>query len=90
MKGATAKPMNEHLKQISSLAAKLCEKLDCAIDAIDAGELIADRQALRNITGALKDLRDLCDERAAHSASAADPASTLTVAFLGDAKVMAE
>ena len=84
MKGETTNNMNEQLQQIAALAAKLCDKLNAAIEAVDAGELIADRAALRNITGALKDLRDLFEEQAPKEADA--PA--LQVTFAGDADTM--
>lgn len=79
--------MNNNLHQISTLAGKLCEKLNCAIDTVEAGELITDRAALRNITGALKDLRDLFDEQL--NRSAADPPALL-VTFEGGTKGMSE
>ena len=77
--------MNEQLQQIAALAGKLCEKLNEAIDAVDTGELIADRAALRNITGALKDLRDLFEEQAPKEA---DGAPAIRVTFAGDAETM--
>lgn len=85
MKGETTNNMNEQLQQIAALAAKLCDKLNAAIEAVDAGELIADRAALRNITGALKDLRDLFEEQAPKEA---DGAPTIRVTFAGDAETM--
>lgn len=80
-------PTDERLR---ALADKLIGKLSGAVDDITESELITDRQALRNITGALKDLRDLCGERESRAAPAAESAPTLTVAFLGDAEKMAE
>ena len=76
--------MNEQLQQIAALAGKLCEKLNEAINAVDAGELIADRAALRNITGALKDLRELFEEQTPKAADL--PAVRVT--FAGDAETM--
>ena len=79
--------MNENqLQQISALAAKLCEKLNAAIDAVEAGELIADRSALRNITGALKDLNELFEEQADH----AQGPPSLQVTFEGDTESLSE
>ena len=44
---------------MSALTDKLLRVLDGALDTLTPDELLTDRQALRNLTGALKDLHEL-------------------------------
>ena len=44
---------------MSALTDKLLRVLDGALDTLTPDELLTDRQALRNLTGALKDLQEL-------------------------------
>lgn len=74
---------------LRTLTDKLIRILDEALDALPSQELLTDRQALRNLTGALKDLRELCPAPEPEAPSG-DDAAPLTVSFLGDANELSE
>lgn len=45
--------------RLQTVADKLLGKIEAAVDSFDMEILFADRQALRQITGALKDIKDI-------------------------------
>ena len=55
--------MLNQTQNINRLTEKLITILDTALDAITPDNLLTDRAALRNLTGALKDLQDLLQAR---------------------------
>lgn len=73
---------------VSALTDKLLRVLDGALDTLTPDELLTDRQALRNLTGALKDLNELrlmsdADDREKGSVA-------LTVSFEGETAEMSK
>ena len=73
---------------MSALTDKLLRVLDGALDTLTPDELLTDRQALRNLTGALKDLQELqllSDSDGRESGGAA-----LTVSFEGETAEMSK
>ncbi len=73
---------------MSALTDKLLRALDGALDTLTPDELLTDRQALRNLTGALKDLQELQHLSNPNSHGSTDAA--LTVSFEGDAAEMSK
>ena len=80
---------------LDALCDRLIGKLNEALDVSDATELITDRQALRNITAALKDISDLKSALAALAAGggkgkshAEESGRQLTVSFVGETEEM--
>lgn len=55
MSGAQAK----RAKRIQTVADKLLSKIEDAVDSLDMAELLINKQALKQITGALKDIKDI-------------------------------
>lgn len=45
--------------RIQTIADKVLDKIEAAVDSFDMRELMLDKQALRQITGALKDIKDV-------------------------------
>ena len=74
--------------EIAALAEILIAKLTEAIDTMTPAELVGDRNALKLITGALRELSDLM--AAAEESEAAKNPPAVTVAFLGDAEALSE
>ena len=73
---------------MSALTDKLLRVLDGALDTLTPAELLTDRQAVRNLTGALKDLQELqllSDSDGRESGGAA-----LTVSFEGETAEMSK
>lgn len=81
-------PQSTNSVPMSVLTDKLICVLNRALDALSPDELLTDRQALRNLTGALKDLHEL-QQLAAPADQNANRAA-LTVAFEGEAAQMSE
>lgn len=73
---------------MSVLTDKLLRVLDGALDALTPDELLTDRQALRNLTGALKDLHELRHLTNSDGVGGAD--AGLTVSFEGEAAEMSK
>ena len=73
---------------MSVLTDKLLRVLDGALDALTPDELLTDRQALRNLTGALKDLQELRHLTNSDGGGGAD--AGLTVSFEGEAAEMSK
>ena len=73
---------------MSVLTDKLLRVLDGALDALTPDELLTDRQALRNLTGALKDLQELRHLTNSDGEGGAD--AGLTVSFEGEAAEMSK
>lgn len=73
---------------MSVLTDKLLRVLDGALDALTPDELLTDRQALRNLTGALKDLQELRHLTNSDGVGGAD--AGLTVSFEGEAAEMSK
>ena len=73
---------------MSVLTDKLLRVLDGALDALTPDELLTDRQALRNLTGALKDLHELQHLANPESANGEEPG--LTVSFEGETAEMSK
>ena len=46
-------------KRLQNVADKLLSKIEAAVDSFDMKELMLDKQALKQITGALKDIKDI-------------------------------
>lgn len=79
--------------EIQTLCRSLLDLLTGALDTLPPQELLTDRQALRNITGALRDLQALCEEQTAgHGAadSGIDAAPAYTVRFLGETEELSK
>ncbi len=55
MSGAQAK----RAKRIQTVADKLLAKIEDAVDSLDMAELLVNKQALKQITGALRDIKDI-------------------------------
>ena len=73
---------------VVALTDKLLRVLDGALDSLPPDELLTDRQALRNLTGALKDLHEI---RLMSDADGRDKnASALTVSFEGETAEMSK
>ncbi len=72
---------------IQTLCRDLVSLLTRAVAEIDPHELLTDRQALRNLTGALRELQELCGEDT-HDDTDQTPAPTpaYAVAFEGEAQ----
>jgi hypothetical protein len=45
--------------RLQTVADKLLDKIEAAVDNFDMAELLMDKQALKQITGALKDIKDI-------------------------------
>lgn len=45
--------------RLQTVADKLLDKIESAVDSLDMKELLVDRQALKQITGALKDIKEI-------------------------------
>ena len=73
---------------MSALTDKLLRVLDGALDTLTPDELLTDRQALRNLTGALKDLQELKHLEDPNNRDSGGAA--LTVSFEGDAAEMSK
>ena len=80
---------------LDALCDRLIGKLNEALDVSDATALITDRQALRNVTAALKDISDLKTALATLAAGGGKVKSTaeesgrqLTVSFVGETEEM--
>ena len=73
---------------MSVLTDKLLRVLDGALDALTPDELLTDRQALRNLTGALKDLHELQQLSDRDGGDGAE--AGLTVSFEGEAAEMSK
>lgn len=81
-------PQSTSSVPMSVLTDKLIRVLDRALDALSPDELLTDRQALRNLTGALKDLHELQLLNA--PADQTDARAALTVSFEGETAQMSE
>ena len=73
---------------MSVLTDKLLRVLDGALDALTPDELLTDRQALRNLTGALKDLHELQQLSEKDGRDGAE--AGLTVSFEGETAEMSK
>jgi hypothetical protein len=56
---AIGKAQAKRAERVVSVADKLLTKIEAAIDNYDGEALIANSQALKHITGALKDIKDI-------------------------------
>lgn len=74
--------------EIAALAETLIGKLSEAIETMTPAELVGDRNALKLITGALRELSELM--AAAEESETAKTPPAVTVAFLGDAEALSE
>lgn len=74
--------------EIAALAEILIAKLSEGIDTMTPAELVGDRNALKLITSALRELSELM--AAAEESEAAKAPPAVTVAFLGDAEALSE
>lgn len=45
--------------RLQTVADKLLDKIESAVDGFDMAELLVDKQALKQLTGALKDIKDI-------------------------------
>lgn len=45
--------------RLQAVADKLLDKIEAAVDSFEMKDLLTDRQALRQLTGALKDIKDI-------------------------------
>ena len=80
-------PQSTSSVPMSVLTDKLIRVLDRALDSLSPDELLMDRQALRNLTGALKDLHEL---QLPDTADQTDARAALTVSFEGETAQMSE
>ena len=76
--------------EIAALAEMLIAKLSEAIESMTPAELVGDRNALKLITGALRELGELTEAAEEREAEKKAPAPAVTVAFLGDAESLSE
>ena len=82
---------NNHTRaEITALAETLIAKLSEAINTMTPAELIGDRNALKLITGALRELSELTESAEEGEAAKSPAASAVTVAFLGEAEALSE
>lgn len=56
---AIGKSQARRAERVVSVADKLLDKIEAVIDSCDGEALIANTQALKHITGALKDIKDI-------------------------------
>ena len=56
---AVESAMVSRARKVQTVADKLLNKIEAAVDSFDMNELLVDKQALRQITGALKDIKEI-------------------------------
>lgn len=56
---AISKEQSKRATRLQTVADKLLSKIEKAVDDFEMHELLMDRQALKQITGALKDIKDI-------------------------------
>jgi uncharacterized protein YjcR len=56
---AISKGQADRASRLVSVADKLLTKIENAVDNFDMAELLVDKQALKQLTGALKDIKDI-------------------------------
>lgn len=56
---AISKGQAQRASRLQTVADKLLNKIEAAVDSFEMTDLLMDRQALKQITGALKDIKDI-------------------------------
>lgn len=56
---AISKAQANRASRLQTVADKLLDKIESAVDGFDMAELLVDKQALKQLTGALKDIKDI-------------------------------
>jgi hypothetical protein len=56
---AISKAQANRASRLQTVADKLLDKIENAVDGFDMAELLVDKQALKQLTGALKDIKDI-------------------------------
>ena len=56
---AISTKQSQRASRLQSVTDKLLDKIEAAVDSFEMTDLLIDRQALKQITGALKDIKDI-------------------------------